>query len=834
MSARAAGDRMRSVIYLAAHELRARWRGWVVLGLLVAVAGGAVLTAAAGALRTASAYPRFLRASEASDVIIGPSGSGPSGYFSGLRRYYGALAQLPGVGALAPVAGLNLEPLGHGGLAARGTTMAPVDGRFGRLVEVPKVLAGRMPTAGRPGEIAVDQRAAAMMGLRVGSVLAVRPVPNRPPPGAGVAGQGSARPRLLRERVVGIVVTRGSVLPVTELDKVPVIMASPALFHRLGAQYVGFSAAYVKLRPGASAEALVQRARALTRRFPAAGSLVLVADQRTQAAAVQRAIRPEAIALAIFALVLALTALLIVGQAATRLLATGSSDNPALAALGMTRGQLMAAGLIEVGAAAAAGAVAAAGVAVAASPLMPIGAARLAEPNPGVSADAIVLAAGGAAIVVLLVARSAWPAWRLASTGARRSGPPAAQGPWSRLTAWLAGAGVPVTAATGMRLALEPGRGRTAVPVRAALAGTALSVLAVTAALTLGANLLHLVNAPPLYGQRWDAAIDLQFNTITPAAAGHRLGHLPGVAGWTFGYHGIVGIGGHAIPAIGLTPGKGPLLSPTLLQGRPPRTGSEIVLGTSTLRQIGRHVGQSVTVTADRRRLRARIVGRAVFPNFGQGGFTPTDLGQGAQTTAAVLKSQALSVGNGPGFEVVLLSFTKGPRRAANIAGFQRSMTGFCRTVQQSTCVVISQRPNGITNYASIDATPAALAALLAVIGIAVLGQFIVVSGRRWRRDFAILKTLGLLRRQVSAITAWQVSTLTGLALLVGLPLGVAAGRWSWALLAHGLGFPPVALTPVWPVLFMVPAVIVIANAVALWPGRATARLSPAEVLRAE
>jgi len=123
-----------------------------------------------------------------------------------------------------------------------------------------------------------------------------------------------------------------------------------------------------------------------------------------------------------------------------------------------------------------------------------------------------VLAAGAAAIVVLLVVWAAWPAWRLASAGARVSGTPAAPGPQLRLTAWLAGAGLPVTAAAGVRLALEPGRGRTAAPVRSALAGTALSVLAVTAALTFGANLLHLVNTPRLYGQRWDAAIELQFS----------------------------------------------------------------------------------------------------------------------------------------------------------------------------------------------------------------------------------------------------------------------------------------------------------------------------------
>jgi hypothetical protein len=814
---------MRAVIYLAAHELRTRWRGWAVLVALVALAGGAVLAAAAGASRTESAYPRFLKASKASDLLVSP-------YFSGLGGYLDAVALLPDVDDVAMAAGLNLQPLGRGGRAARHSlTLVALDGRLGRDVDVPKVLAGRLPAADRAGEIAVDQRGAAMMGLQVGSVLTMRAVPHGPLPGVVAAGQGPAR--LLRERVVGIMVTRGSVLPITENDKVPAILASLALFDRLAPQYAGTNGVFVKLRPGASAEAFGRQAQALTGQFPDTGGRVLVADERTQAAAVQHAIRPEAVALALFALVLGVTALLIVGQAAARLLAAASPDNPALAALGMTRGQLMAAGLIEVGAAAAAGAIMAAGVAVAASPLMPIGAARLAEPDPGISADAMVLAAGAAAIVVLLVAAAAWPAWRLVSAGARANGPAAAPGRRSRLAAWLARCNVPVTATAGVALAFESGRGRTAVPGRAALAGTALSVLAVTAAITFGANLLHLVKAPPLYGRHWDAAIDLQSDTITPAAAGRRLSRLPGITGWTFGNHGIVGIGGHVIPAIGLTGGKGPLLSPTLLQGRPPRTGSEIVLGTSTLRQIGRHVGQTVTVTVDRRQLRARIVGRAVFPNFGQGSFTPTDLGQGALTTAAVLKPPPYVPA---GYEFVLLSFTPGPRRAANIAGFQRSMTGFCRTARRSTCVVIGQRPNGVTNYASIDGTPAVLAGLLAVLGVAVLGQFIVVSGRRRRRDFAILKALGMFRRQVSAITAWQISTLTGLALLAGLPLGLAAGRWSWALFARGLGIPDAAIAPTWPVLLMVPSVILIANAVAFWPGRAIARLSPADALRAE
>jgi len=122
---------------------------------------------------------------------------------------------------------------------------------------------------------------------------------------------------------------------------------------------------------------------------------------------------------------------------------------------------------------------------------------------------------------------------------------------------------------------------------------------------------------------------------------------------------------------------------------------------------------------------------------------------------------------------------------------------------------------------------------VLAVLGLVVLGQFIVVSGRR-RRDFAMLRTLGLARRQVRVITAWQVSTMTGLALTVGIPLGVVAGHWSWRLFAAGLGIPADFVMPLPLVLLMVPAVILAGNAVAYWPARTAARVSPARVLRAQ
>src|SRR5215472_3178051 len=452
---------MQAALHVAVHEIRARWRGWALLALLVAVGGGAVLAAAAGALRTSSAYPRFLQASKASDVLVSQATSGYGGY-------YRALAHLPGAAVVATGIGLNIQPAGR--LHAGAVAEVAGDQRIWRQTDIPKVIAGRLPRADRAGEIAIDQNGAALLHLRVGSTLPMVALPNAPPGAPGAAGSGAAQTRKLTERVVAIVITRSSVDPVTDIDKIPVIFATRALWHRLGPGYLAFDGAYVRLRPGTTAGEFGRRAQSLARQFPGTGREIFVADEGAQVATVQRAIRPEAISLALFALILAVTTLLIVGQAAVRQLGAAAADHATLAALGMTRAQLTAAGMMEVGTAGAVGAVAAVAAAVAVSPLMPIGLARLAEPDPGVSVAWTLLATGAVAIVVLLLAWTAWPAWRLASArAAGRANLPSRMGGHSRLAASLASAGAPVTVTAGARFALDPGAGRTAVQVRSAL-----------------------------------------------------------------------------------------------------------------------------------------------------------------------------------------------------------------------------------------------------------------------------------------------------------------------------------------------------------------------------
>ena len=107
------------------------------------------------------------------------------------------------------------------------------------------------------------------------------------------------------------------------------------------------------------------------------------------------------------------------------------------------------------------------------------------------------------------------------------------------------------------------------------------------------------------------------------------------------------------------------------------------------------------------------------------------------------------------------------------------------------------QRPSDIQNYTGVRDTPLILGAVLALLAIGTLTHVLLTGVSRRRRDLAVLKTLGLTRSQLIGVVFWQASVLATTSLIAGLPLGVLAGRWSWALFAASVGTAGYADVPV-------------------------------------
>jgi predicted lysophospholipase L1 biosynthesis ABC-type transport system permease subunit len=143
-------------------------------------------------------------------------------------------------------------------------------------------------------------------------------------------------------------------------------------------------------------------------------------------------------------------------------------------------------------------------------------------------------------------------------------------------------------------------------------------------------------------------------------------------------------------------------------------------------------------------------------------------------------------------------------------------------------------RPSTIGDFGGIQDLPALLATLLAATAAGALGHALVMSVRRRRRELAILKTLGFVRLQVLGAVAWQATIIAAIGVLVGVPLGVAAGRFAWNVFADDLGVVPAVVVPVGTTLLLAPATLLLANLIAALPGRMAARTQPALALRAE
>jgi putative ABC transport system permease protein len=143
-------------------------------------------------------------------------------------------------------------------------------------------------------------------------------------------------------------------------------------------------------------------------------------------------------------------------------------------------------------------------------------------------------------------------------------------------------------------------------------------------------------------------------------------------------------------------------------------------------------------------------------------------------------------------------------------------------------------RPGDVVAYGRVQATPVVLAWLLAVLAAGVLAHVLVTAVRAHRRELAVLKTLGFTRRQVASSIAWMATTVVAVALVIGLPVGIALGRWTWRSFADNLGIDEQVLLPALALFLLTVAALVLGNLVAVLPARSAARTRPATVLRSE
>jgi len=453
-----------------------------------------------------------------------------------------------------------------------------------------------------------------------------------------------------------------------------------------------------------------------------------------------------------------------------------------------------------------------------------VGLARVAEPHPGIDADVPILAAGLAAAVLVTAGCAAWPGWR-ATAERPVAGPsrPRRRGAVSRLAA----AG-PVPLAMGIRLALHRGAGRTAVPVRSAVASAAVGVAALSAAIVFAASLSHLLASPALYGVTWDAAVRNNSGTgAGPIMAPVR--HHRQVAAWATYLAGLpLRAGRTEFEAIVLEMPGGASFIPAPVAGRLPKNGGEIALGTRTLRHLHAQIGATIRVSIPDLGTRARpmtIVGTTVFPTLSD----TLGLGTGATLTPAGLRYLVPAKTPIPPPAAMFVRFRPGvdPQAGRQDLAARLAEAGSFTVDGPAT-------PTDLLNFGQVQNLPQVLGIGLAAVALLTITHLLITSVRRRRRDFAILRALGFTSWQVRGTLCWQALTLAGMALVIGVPAGIACGRLCWQIFAHQLGITSVVAVPLAVLAVMAAGWLAAAAVIAVLPGEAATRNPAARALRSE
>ncbi len=795
-------------------DLRRRWRSLAVLTLLLCLAGGTVLTSLAGARRGASAQARLAeRTLPATSAIL----ANTPGFD------WAKIAALPEVAALTKFVvayDMTLEGVGDSALA-----FPPADGAFLHTIEKPVVFKGRVYDPTSAAEAVVTSRFVASYHKSVGDTVVLRLPTPKQLAGEPTGASGTLSGPRVTLRIVGVV---RSPWFIDAPDSRGAIVFSPAVTSRYSASIIGdpkhpqtqqFVNALVRLRGG---EADVEKLRVDVARVTGRSDID-VWNLPEQARAAQRHVAFEARCLVAFGAAAFVAALFLVGQAITRYAAASVSELQTMRSLGMTPGQAIVAAAAGPTISALVGGVLAVIAAYIASGWMPIGSAALSEPAPGRSADWVVIAPALPAMIVLVAAGSSVAAW-LALGSARRG----ALVRRSAIARSIGRVGLPVPVIVGARFALEPGRGRAAVPVRPALIGAIIGVLGIIAAFTFSHGVSDAAGKPERFGQTFQltAFIGLNGQDFGPAKALTKaLDDNTSVSGVDDSRTAVAtGPGGDGSVSLFEYDATGKPLPVVVTSGRLPASADEALLAPTSLRALHARVGERVSLAGNKQRHRFLITGSGLVPAGPHNGYA-----DGGWVTPAGYDT----LFTGFKYHVILISLIPSAR-TADAGATLAAEVGKANPALKDAEFGPPDPLVEVAELKQVRVLPIVLGAFLAILAIGAVGHALATAVRRRAHDLAVLRALGMTQWQCRWVTVTQATLLALIGLIFGVPLGVAVGRTVWRAVAD---YTPIQYVPplaVWALFLIAPAALVLANALAAWPGHRAARLRVAQILRAE
>jgi hypothetical protein len=791
---------MRTIATIARSHLRSAGTSTVALAVMVGLAIGVVVASVAGARRTETSFDRFVAYSRPPDIA-----------FFGPLDLVDVAARLPEVRASARA---TYVPLTFVDVPEeereRLVPFVSLDPGHLRRIERPLVVEGRLPAPEVATEIAVSEAVAERRGVGAGSTMRARTFAD----GADLE-DFEATGAVVAFRVTGIVRQLADLARTADeqgdfVSGEEMIYLTPAFWRdRVAGRLPQFgeqAALLVDLGEAPDAPRRFQAAvtNANGGELPGEGGFY---DPLEQTSSVQRAIDVSATSLYAFAALAGVALVLVVGQGLARQARQSALDFPALGALGLARRQLVAAAAMRYGVVGAIAAVVSAGAAVALSPLAPFGLARLAEPDPGVHVDVGVLAGGAAVGLILIVLIGAGATWLGTRARSGLANP-------SSLVSRLSRAGATAPAVVGTRFALEPGRGAAALPVRTTLTAGVLAAAALATAVTFSAAFDRVLATPRLQGAPWDIILggpqDEDRSPRETLDDDERVDATARIIA-------AEAMGADDIPLTIIGLDGDPTMLPPLVRGRHPASADEVALTSQSARLLGAGVGDPVFIGSDAEaRRRYRVVGMVPIDQQ----LLSDRASQGVLTTLAA----ASTLAGGDGLESLAVRWRPGVDQLQARDDMKELFESQVRPFQSPD----------VRNLARVQWLPNLLAAVLAVLGLATLGHTLLAAVHRRARDLALLKTLGFDRVQVARTVRWQAATTAVIAALVGLPIGVAAGRWVWRLVGERIGVVPEPVTPWLLVLALAPALLALAIVVSAVPARIAAGTSPARVLRSE